>query len=222
MLSEYEHAIPFLNGGLFSAQQCDWKGEVTLADDLLQSFFEVLERYNFTVDESTPTDVDIAIDPEMLGRIFENLLGELNSVDNKEINKKSDKRKETGSFYTPREVVDYMVIESLMLYLEKKVPSLTSQQLSSLFFTVDEAIEQNFNDEQRKSILEALHSLKILDPACGSGAFPMGILYRIFYLIDLLDPEHTVYKNIQFQNIENKKLRKELESLYDAKRFSYI
>lgn len=222
VLSEYEQAIPFLNGGLFSAQQCDWKGEVTLGDDLLRSFFEVLERYNFTVDESTPTDVDIAIDPEMLGRIFENLLGELNSIDNKETNKKSDKRKETGSYYTPREVVDYMVIESLVLYLSKKVPSLTSQQLSSLFYVVDETIEQNISKEQKKNILEALHSLKILDPACGSGAFPMGILYRIFYLIDLLDPEHTVYKHIQLQSVPNAELRKELEALYDAKRFSYI
>ena len=109
--------IPYLNGGLFTPHLDDnYKkvGIITIPNVWFEILFSLLERYNFTVDENSSYDIELSIDPEMLGRIFENLLAEINPETGESA------RKSTGSFYTPREVVDYMVDSSLLAYLKEK------------------------------------------------------------------------------------------------------
>ncbi len=210
VLKEYESKIPYLNGGLFKAQDDDYKGIIEISDSIIKDIFEKFEQYNFTVDEATPVDVEISIDPEMLGRIFENLLAEIDE------NTGQSARKSSGSYYTPREIVDYMVSESLKLYLKNKI-NIDEQSLSNLFSTTEDV---STTDEQRKQILQAIHSLKILDPACGSGAFPMGILSRVFTIINRLDPEHKYYRDLTLGKIKGV-ARTQYEKLYNAQKFDY-
>lgn len=211
VIYNYEKAIPFLNGGLFSKKEDDEAVE-SIDDEIIKGLFEFFEMYNFTVDESAPFDVEISIDPEMLGRIFENLLAEINPET------KESARKETGSFYTPREIVDYMVMEAIKLYLYKKMPDMVKNKIDRIF-DVDESVE--YTDEERKGILKNIHDMIILDPACGSGAFPLGILQRVFNVIDKLDPKHEYYKELTLENVPAM-AKKEYEKYYDAKKFNYI
>lgn len=210
VIYNYEKAIPFLNGGLFSKKEDDEAVE-SIDDEIIKGLFEFFEMYNFTVDESAPFDVEISIDPEMLGRIFENLLAEINPET------KESARKETGSFYTPREIVDYMVMEAIKLYLYKKMPDMVKNKIDRIF-DVDESVE--YTDEERKGILKNIHDMIILDPACGSGAFPLGILQRVFNVIDKLDPNHEYYKNYVIDKLPSG-AKAEFKKLYDAKKFSY-
>lgn len=184
IINKYEKQIPFLNGGLFLKKEEDYKVK-TIDNEIIKELFEFFEKYNFTVDESAPFDIEISIDPEMLGRIFENLLAEINPESS------ASARKETGSFYTPREIVDYMVCESIKLYLYKKTQNVKSDKIDNIFSVNEEA---DFSNEERNEILNAIHEMKILDIACGSGAFPMGILNRVFNIIDKLDFNHEFYK----------------------------
>ena len=209
VIYNYEKAIPFLNGGLFS-KKADDEAVKTIDDDIIKGLFEFFEMYNFTVDESAPFDVEISIDPEMLGRIFENLLAEINPET------KESARKETGSFYTPREIVDYMVMEAIKLYLYKKLPDMKDK--IDRIFDVDESIE--YSDKEREVILKNIHDMIILDPACGSGAFPLGILQRVFNVIDKLDPKHEYYKNYVIEKLPSG-AKAEFKKLYDAEKFSY-
>ena len=210
VIYNYEKAIPFLNGGLFSKKEDDEAVE-SIDDEIIKGLFEFFEMYNFTVDESAPFDVEISIDPEMLGRIFENLLAEINPET------KESARKETGSFYTPREIVDYMVMEAIKLYLYKKMPDMVKNKIDRIF-DVDESVK--YTDEERKGILKNIHDMIILDPACGSGAFPLGILQRVFNVIDKLDPKHEYYKNYVIDKLPSG-AKAEFKKLYDAKKFSY-
>ena len=124
--------------------------------DTEKGLLSILQRYNFTIEENTPNDVDVALDPELLGKVFENLLGAYNPET------KETARNLSGSFYTPREIVNYMVDESLKAYLcNNGIPAVEESATASL------------------PIIQKLQAIKILDPACGSGAFPMGILNRI-------------------------------------------
>lgn len=166
--------------------------------------------YNFTVDESAPFDVEISIEPEMLGRIFENLLAEINPETS------ASARKETGSFYTPREIVDYMVCESIKLYLKKKVK--VGEGKIENIFVINKEIE--YSEEEKNEILKAIHEMKILDIACGSGAFPMGVLSRVFNIIDKLDTKHEYYKELLLYNIKGQ-AKAEFEKLYKANKFDY-
>ncbi|WP_300377719.1 Eco57I restriction-modification methylase domain-containing protein, partial [Brachyspira sp.] len=210
VIYNYEKDIPFLNGGLFSKKEDD-EAVKSIDDNIIKGLFEFFERYNFTVDESAPFDVEISIDPEMLGRIFENLLAEINPET------KESARKETGSFYTPREIVDYMVMESIKLYLYKKLTNMDKIKIDSIF-DVDESIE--YSDKERKDILENIHDMIILDPACGSGAFPLGILQRVFNVIDKLDPKHEYYKDYIIKKLPSG-AKAEFKKLYSAKKFGY-
>ena len=181
--------IPFLNGGLFEAQLYDYYkfDELTglsanlntliIPDQWFLDFFEKLEQYNFTIDENSVTDVEVSVDPEMLGSIFENLLAEIDPDSGETA------RKATGSFYTPREIVDYMATESLVYYLHSK--TLIEKERIELIFKIDSDLD--FKLAEREDILLALDKLKILDPACGSGAFPMGILQKIVIGLQKLD-----------------------------------
>ena len=210
IINKYEKQIPFLNGGLFLKKEEDYKVK-TIDNEIIKELFEFFEKYNFTVDESAPFDIEISIDPEMLGRIFENLLAEINPESS------ASARKETGSFYTPREIVDYMVCESIKFYLYKKTQNVKADKIDNIFSVNEEA---DFSNEERNEILNAIHEMKILDIACGSGAFPMGILNRVFNIIDKLDFNHEFYKEFLLKNIKGQ-AREEFKKLYQANKFNY-
>ncbi len=190
-------SYPFLNGGLFEDQKTDYKGnwQLQISNSWFYQFFnDTLERYNFTVDENSSTNAEIAIDPEMLGRIFENLLAEQNT----ETKALASDRKSTGSFYTPREIVDYMVETSIVEYLQNAFPSNLHSDLQD--FVHETRVPDSLKNET-STILKLLSEVKVLDPACGSGAFPMGILYKLSQLKSLLDKQKSLYK-IKLETVE--------------------
>lgn len=210
--------VPFLNGGLFECLDKDQgndgkryhldgfsRNENTKEDgnrfrqrtlipnifffEKDKGLFSILNKYYFTVEENTPEEVQVALDPELLGNVFENLLGAFNPET------EESARKLSGSFYTPKEVVNYMVDESLKVYLKNHLPSFSSKLIDELFEGQD--LTADFDDiTKRKQIAECLRKVKILDPACGSGAFPMGILNRMVYILEKLgvDINETNYQ----------------------------
>lgn len=170
---------PYLNGGLFDIHPNDWceidkKGNhlvnnaFSVPDHLLlkkdEGLNSILARYKFTIAENTPLEEEIAVDPEMLGRIFENLLAE-QSDDTKEA-----ARKNAGAFYTPRPVVSYMCRSTLLKHLDTEI-----------------------KPENSKAIIHKLMETTVLDPACGSGAFPMGMLEEMMQVLTTVDPEGKVW-----------------------------
>lgn len=171
-------------------------------DVTVNGIINILQKYKFTIAENTPVEEDIALDPELLGRVFENLLASYNPET------KTNARKQTGSFYTPRAIVEYMVDESLKAYLKEKIDSAlqienVEQKLSDLIAYNDK--EADFSAKEKRFILECIDTCKILDPACGSGAFPMGILQKIVYVIHKLDGDNRNWKTIQADKIEDDK-----------------
>jgi adenine-specific DNA-methyltransferase len=152
----------------------------------VRGLIQILSRYKFTMEENTPLDQEIALDPELLGKVFENLLASYNPET------RDTARKQTGSFYTPREVVSFMVDESLVAYLE---PMLGGDdpagRLHLLFAAPVDDYAPDFDDGETDRLVAALDKVKILDPACGSGAYPMGALHRLVDLLRKLDPENT-------------------------------
>ena len=164
----------------------------------------LLESYKFTVAENTPLEEEIALDPELLGKVFENLLASYNPET------QTTARKQTGSFYTPREIVNYMVDESLMEYLKQKCnefPDLENR-LRDLFSYSEN--ENPFNEKETKILIKAINNCKLLDPACGSGAFPMGVLHKMVHLLTKLDPDNIKWKAQQKEKIIGEQI-KELE-----------
>ena len=206
--------VPYLNGGLFNPQPDDYyeldRGTflsrhvdtLKISDSWFKYFFELLETYNFTIDENTIFDQELSVDPEMLGRIFENLLAEINPETG------SSERKRTGSFYTPRQIVEYMVDQSLIEYFKTKT-DINEKKLSALvsYDLIDDA-EYPLEDNEKREIIEVIESLKILDPACGSGAYPIGALQKIVYILQQIDPECKLW-------LEHK--LKEVPELYKQK-----
>ena len=199
-------SVPFLNGGLFEcldkleasengnniqiyndgfSRERDRRAFIPNAlffqkeKDGHEGIVHILNRYNFTVEENSPIDVQVALDPELLGKVFENLLGTYNPETSETA------RKDSGSFYTPREIVNFMVDESIKNYLENSI-EISSEQLTQLFD--DNASEVKF--KSNNEIIKSLMSIKVLDPACGSGAFPVGILQRLVSLIRKLDSSY--------------------------------
>ena len=147
-----------------------------------QGIFQILSEFNFTVEENAPEDADVSLDPELLGRVFENLLASVVPET------KEQARKSTGSFYTPREIVNYMVCESLIAYLTKKFPAVPADALRRLVENDDFSLaDEPAIARAAEQIDDSLRSAKILDPACGSGAFPMGILTRIIAVLERLE-----------------------------------
>ncbi|MEK7263098.1 MAG: Eco57I restriction-modification methylase domain-containing protein [Bacteroidota bacterium] len=190
--------IPYLNGGLFDESEEDRLFRTLQLDDWLIPFVEVLENYDFTVDESSSTYQQVAVDPEMLGRIFENLLASQNPETEKAAN---NERKAFGAFYTPRDIVDYMVNESLKTYLATKL-NVSPDELSPAFLP-NPVWPEKLNKRKHEADI-ALQQVKILDPACGSGAFPMGVLHRLVSLRELLGLQPNTYqlkKDILSDNI---------------------
>jgi hypothetical protein len=188
--------IPYLNGGLFQPSNGDAgdfynsntrKSDVEIPDDWFVALFGTLNTYNFTIDENLENDVDLSIDPEMLGRVFENLLAEINPETGQVA------RKSTGSYYTPRTIVNYMADETLTEYLLAKT-SIEIEKIRAVLTTnkLDD-FEHPLSDREKAKIVKAISELKVLDPACGSGAFPMGILQKLLWVIAQVDPDGNEY-----------------------------
>ena len=165
----------------------------------VRGIIHILNSYKFTIDENTPVEEEIALDPELLGKVFENLLASYNPET------KTTARKQTGSFYTPREIVDYMVDESLKASLSnlvsKKIDNATEDDIKTgldILFEYTEK-EHAFTDNEVSKIVEAISELKILDPACGSGAFPMGILHKLVFILNKIDGDNKKWRDLQKQ-----------------------
>jgi len=162
-----------------------------------RGLINLLESYKFTVAENTPIEEEIALDPELLGKVFENLLASYNPET------QTTARKQTGSFYTPREIVNYMVDESLLEYIKQNVsPESYAGRGEELEVKLRALISYEetpnpFNEKETKALIESINNCKILDPACGSGAFPMGILHKMVHLLQKLDPENIYWKELQ-------------------------
>ena len=161
----------------------------------VRGLIHIFNRYNFTVEENTPIEQEVALDPELSGKVFENLLAAYNPETG------ATARKQTGSFYTPREIVNYMVDEALIACLKTKLetalPSAkdVEARLRQLFAYTDEP--HQFTAPEVDALIAAIDSLKSLDPAVGSGAFPMGILHKLVFILGKLDPHNEKWKERQ-------------------------
>ena len=176
----------------------------------VRGLIHILNRYKFTVAENTPIEEEVALDPELLGQVFENLLAAYNPETG------TTARKQTGSFYTPREIVNYMVDESLIAYLQNEFfcrsdlriatsetdafSNATEDKLRHLLAYNDEP--HQFTDAEVQHLITAIDTLKILDPACGSGAFPMGILHKLVFLLSKLDPRNAEWRQRQINRVQ--------------------
>ena len=170
----------------------------------VRGLIHILNRYKFTIAENTPIEEEVALDPELLGQVFENLLAAYNPETG------ATARKQTGSFYTPREIVNYMVDESLIAHLKNALevegfpPDKGSTgvipKLRHLLSYNDEP--HQFTDAEVEDLINAIDTLKILDPACGSGAFPMGILHKLVFLLGKLDPRNAQWRQRQIDRVQ--------------------
>ncbi|CAD6491847.1 MAG: N-6 DNA Methylase [Candidatus Argoarchaeum ethanivorans] len=199
--SRFDCKIPFLNGGLFEPiNDYDWVNvKIPFENKIFKDILKIFDRFNFTVKEDEPLDKEVAVDPEMLGKVFENLLDVTD-------------RKSRGAFYTPREIVHYMCQQSLINYLETNtdVPvgdietfiqhGEFAQQITSRA-NVDEKYIPASIKNNRDKIDNLLKNIKIVDPAVGSGAFPMGMMNEIVKARSILSY-----------------LRKDVKNNYDLKR----
>jgi hypothetical protein len=183
--------VPYLNGGLFHPNEgpggdyysSEAGSAVNVPDEWFHKLMATLGTYNFTLDENLDFDVELSIDPEMLGRIFENLLAEINPESGESA------RRTTGSFYTPRRIVSHMTDISLKQYLTSKT-GIDAAKIDALI-TIDSLDDSLFplNESEKSAVSQALYSLKSLDPACGSGAFPIGLLQKLVFILGQIDSE---------------------------------
>ena len=221
-LLELFDKTPFINGGLFDCLD-SFKGgqkggyridcfsdkqykKLSIPNrfffDKARGLLPLLEHYKFTVEESTPIEQEVALDPELLGRVFEHLLGEYNQ----ETRERAETvRKGTGTYYTPRVIVDYMVEEALVTTLSQKCQptdsdvKLWDERLHYLFDYAQACDDANewFDDNETVEIVQAIAELKLLDPAVGSGAFPMGMLHKLTLALRRLDPDNSRWEKLQ-------------------------
>jgi hypothetical protein len=178
----------------------------------------LLNKYIFTVAENTPIEEDVALDPELLGNVFENLLGAYLPES------ASTARKASGSYYTPKEIVSYMVDESLTSYFQTYFNRNDEPFLQNLRTLLSYDSNHNpFQDQPKltEKFIEAIETVKILDPACGSGAFPMAILNKLTHLLHKLDPENKVWKKKLLEKIPPD-IRSEAEKSFENKSLDYI
>ena len=232
-LLELFSQTPFINGGLFdcldSEQAANQGGQridcftdnvinprraeygllslpnrLFFGDAAAPGLLDLFHRYQFTVEENTPAEQEVALDPELLGKVFENLLAAVNPET------RQTARKETGSYYTPRPVVDYMATAALVNALAGQVAANAAPAAASnsdswqnrLHWLLDyndafADAEHLFTPAERESLIRAIAGLKVLDPAVGSGAFPMGILHQLTLALRRLDPDNALWEGIQ-------------------------
>ena len=210
---------PFVNGGLFDCLD-SFKGKkeggyridcfsdvhyhmLSIPNRLFfdndRGLIPILKHYKFTVEESTPIEQEVALDPELLGRVFENLLATYNPETGQ------TKQKQTGSYYTPRPIVDYMVEETLVATLAGQVSptdgdeKLWEERLRCLIDYAEafDDVSEWFDDDETDGFVQAISELKILDPAVGSGAFPMGVLHKLTLALRRLDPDNNRWEKLQ-------------------------
>ena len=184
--------IPYLNGGLFERDDLDKKSSHFPAE-YFDSLLTMLSQYNFTIDENDPNDAEVGVDPEMLGRIFENLL---------------EDNKDKGAFYTPKEIVQYMCRESLIAYLQTDQKEEDKECIRQFVTTHDAALLRDIKEDIDQKLID----VKICDPAIGSGAFPMGLLRELFFCRSAIEPNivenaanikrHIIQNNIYGVDIE--------------------
>ena len=184
LLDEWKD-IPYLNGGLFERDDED-KLECKFPADNFHRLFQFFSEYNFTIDENDPNDAEIGVDPEMLGKIFENLL---------------EDNKDKGAFYTPKEIVHYMCQESLIAYLETNT-SVAKDKIRQFVLSPEESVA-DIPENKKPKLLAALEEVKICDPAIGSGAFPMGMLNALLHCREALIGEHYDRAEIKKSIIQN-------------------
>lgn len=184
LLAEWKD-IPYLNGGLFERDAED-EPESRFPADYFKRLFQFFSEYNFTIDENDPNDAEVGVDPEMLGKIFENLL---------------EDNKDKGAFYTPKEIVRYMCQESLIAYLETNT-SIAKDKIRQFVFSPEEGVA-DIPENKKPKLLAALEEVKICDPAIGSGAFPMGLLNELLHCREVLSGEHYDRAEIKKSIIQN-------------------
>ena len=178
--------VPYLNGGLFERDKLD-EIKTHFPKEFFEDLFDFLSQYNFTIDENDPNDAEIGIDPEMLGRIFENLL---------------EDNKDKGAFYTPKEIVQYMCRESLIAYLQTDTKDDNTKEQIRNFVTTYNI--DYLSTDLKRTIDTKLRNVKICDPAIGSGAFPMGLLKELFFCrgaIENFDDSANIKRHIIQNNI---------------------
>ena len=204
----------------------------------VRGLIHILSSYKFTIAENTPIEEEVALDPELLGKVFENLLAAYNPET------EATARKQTGSYYTPREIVNYMTDESLIAYLKNQIVvhseaqnifsvitppsqldftkqadpvqtelgveavSLSDEQKSEIEKKLRELFAYNdkphrFDEAETEMLIRSIDTLKILDPAVGSGAFPMGVLHRLVFILGKLDPGNEQWKQRQIARVES-------------------
>lgn len=176
-LEELRGELPYLNGGLFEMEPdgTDEKGKIKISNDRFADILKLFESYNFTIDESTPFEVQVAVDPEMLGKVFEELV---------------TGRHSSGSYYTPRTVVSFMCREALKHALAECD---TPEAIAKL---VDESDGKDVRNPER--ILERLRGLRACDPACGSGAYLLGMLQELLHVREALFAATAIAKDAQY------------------------
>ena len=213
---------PFINGGLFDCldsfegqqsggYRIDCFSDVHYrklsipnrlffsADDREPGLIDLFDRYKFTVEENTPAEQEVALDPELLGKVFENLLAAYNPET------RENARKQTGSYYTPRAVVDYMVDEALVATLAQRAAPADGDadswqdKLRCLLDYNDANAGELFTGDEPERIVRAIAETKALDPAVGSGAFPMGILHKLTLALSRLDPDNELWRARQIE-----------------------
>ncbi len=184
LLNEWKD-IPYLNGGLFERDEED-EPESRFPAEYFKRLFQFFSEYNFTIDENDPNDAEVGVDPEMLGKIFENLL---------------EDNKDKGAFYTPKEIVRYMCQESLIAYLETNT-SIAKEKIRQFVLSPEESVV-DIPENKKPKLLAALEEVKICDPAIGSGAFPMGLLNELLHCREVLSGEHYDRAEIKKSIIQN-------------------
>ena len=188
-----QYRTPYLNGGLFERDASD-ESNFPLPAKYMQQLLDFYSSYNFTIDENDPDDAEVGVDPEMLGRIFENLL---------------EDNKDKGAFYTPKEIVSYMCRESLIAYLQTDIDDEATKEAIRKFVTTHDA---NLLGDITNDVDQRLKDVKICDPAIGSGAFPMGLLKELFQCRSAIEgidqstaaeiKKHIIQNNIYGVDIE--------------------
>lgn len=177
--------IPYLNGGLFERDEDD-EPESVFPAEYFRRLFQFFSEYNFTIDENDPNDAEVGVDPEMLGKIFENLL---------------EDNKDKGAFYTPKEIVRYMCQESLIAYLETNT-KVAKDKIRAFVLSPEEAVS-DIPESKKSKLLTALEEVKICDPAIGSGAFPMGLLNALLRCREALSGERYDSSELKKSIIQN-------------------
>ncbi|MCX6877077.1 MAG: hypothetical protein NTW21_25195 [Verrucomicrobia bacterium] len=225
--------IPYLNGGLFdclledNASDTIDDGTISIPNKLfyavnvklnlekktleVSGLNRILERYKFTITENTPLEEEIALDPELLGLVFENLLAE---VDVSDQGASKSARRYSGSYYTPRRIIDYMVNESLRLHLEGycRERDASGEELSALTGLIHRGdFDSTKHNRLAGWVVDALDAVRILDPACGSGAFPMGALHRMVDILRCVDAGNKRWLHRQVGGIPDTRLRQKAE-----------